>query len=95
MEGNIDNDDNEREIGTNFVGSLDHSCDGLGSLEPSVDDFIAELLVAQMGGGGRRRLREHRSAARRIVSEIYSPTRVTQMIKDKKMRHILPGFAFA
>jgi hypothetical protein len=82
------------EVEQNFIGNLNHASDGLGSLEPSVDDVIAELLVTQMGSSGRSRVREQRSGFRRIVSEIYSPARVTQMIRDKKMKHIMPGFAF-
>jgi len=82
------------EVEQNFIGNINHSSDGLGSLEPSVDDVIAELLVTQMGSSGRSRVREQRSGFRRIVSEIYSPARVTQMIRDKKMKHIMPGFAF-
>ena len=82
------------EVEQNFVGCLNHSAGGLGSIEPDVDDVIAQLLVTEMGSSGRSRIRERRAGFRRIVSEIYSPARVTQMIKDKKMRHVMPGFAF-
>ena len=82
------------EVEQNFIGSLDHSKGDLGSLEPSVDDVVAQLLVAQMGSTSRSLRREQRAGARRIVSEIYSPARVTKMIRDRKMRHILPGFSF-
>ena len=80
-------------VGQDFIGSIDHSKGGLGSLEPDVDDVVAQLLVTQMGSTSRSLRREHRSGMRRIVSEIYSPARVAQMTRDKKMRHVLPGFA--
>ena len=59
-----------RVVEHNFIGNIDHAMDNLGSMELSVDDAIAELLVAQMGSTGRQRLREQRSGFRRIVSEI-------------------------
>ena len=64
------------------------------SMGPIVDDAIAELLVAQTGSAGRPRLREQRTGFLRIVSEIYSPARVTQMIRYRKVRHAMPGSAF-
>ena len=51
----------KHEVERNFVGNINHAMDGLGSIEPSVDDVVAELLVAQMGSTGRQRLREQRS----------------------------------
>ena len=77
------------EVEQSFVGRLDHSWGDLGSLEPDVDDVIAQLLVTQMGSSGRSMRREQRSGMRRVGSEIYSPARVTKMIRDRKMRHIL------
>ena len=50
-----------RVVEQNFIGNIDHAMGNLGSMEPNVDDAIAELLVAQMGSTGRQRLREQRS----------------------------------
>jgi hypothetical protein len=46
-----------------------------------------------MGSTGRSYRREGCSAARRIVSEVYSPPRITKMIRDSRNRHMLPGYA--
>ena len=68
----------------------------IGSLEPSADDCISELLLQQLGSYGRRYRRETRASCTRIVSEMYSPPRVTAELKrsKKRFRHVLPGFAF-
>ena len=65
----------------------------IGSLEPSPDDFIGQLLLQQLGSSGRSFRREQRSCARRIVSEMYSPPRVTVEIRRGRYRHLMPGFA--
>ncbi len=77
-----------------FVGCLDHCATGIGSLEPNVDDQVCELLLAQMGSSGRSYRREATQAARKIVSEMYSPPRVTKLIRETRARHLMPGFAF-
>ena len=76
-----------------FVGSLE-AAQSNGRLEPSKDDVVAELLLTQMGGSGRQHQREFRAAARKIVSEFYSPPRVTKLIRDMKCKHLMAGFAF-
>ena len=53
-------------------GAFDMDMGFIGSLQPSLDDCVAELLLAQLGAG-RRYVREHRQGARKIISEIYSP----------------------
>ena len=60
-------------------GALDMDMGFIGSLQPSLDDCVAELLLAQLGAG-RRYVREHRQGARKIISEIYSPPRITKEI---------------
>lgn len=85
-----ENDDVETEA----AGDVDMDLIGhIGSLEPSSDDFVSELMLAQLGGS-KSCQREKRQAVKRVVSEIYSPPRVTQLIKDMKHKHLLPGFAF-
>ena len=51
-------------------------------------------LVHELGGGGRAYARERRSKLRNIVSEIYSPPRVTQAIKMLPDLGLIAGFAF-
>ena len=65
----------------------------LGSLEPSRDDFVAGMLLQQVNGVGRSYVRERRQAARKLVSEIYSPPRVTAEIRRGRWKHLAPGFA--
>ena len=65
----------------------------IGCLEPSRDDFVSQLLLDQLGGS-KSYIREQRSACRRIVSEIYSPERITKEIKNGKFNNLIPGFAF-
>ncbi len=51
----------------------------IGSLEPveSDRDFISEMLLAQLGSCGRSYRREAQKAGRKIISEMFSPPRVT------------------
>ena len=65
----------------------------IGIMGPSADDFIGELLLQQLGSSGRSYKRENRAACSRIVSEMYSPPRVTAEIKRMKHKHLLLGFA--
>ena len=65
----------------------------IGCLEPTVDDFLSDLLLQQLGSSGGSYRREARSACNRIVSEMYSPPRVTAEIQRQRHRHLVPGFA--
>jgi hypothetical protein len=60
------------DVEMDFVGCIEAS-QGIGSLEPSVDDCISQLLLAEMGSSGKTRKRDGRKGFRRLVSEIYSP----------------------
>ena len=42
----------------------------LGSLEPTAEDFMSDLLLQQLGSSGRSYRREHRACCRRVVSEM-------------------------
>ena len=66
----------------------------IGSLEPDFDDFVSEMLLAPVASAGRSYGREMRAAHRRIVSEVYSPPRVTAELKRGRHAHFVPGFAF-
>ena len=83
------------DVDMGFVGSLSHdvSCGHLGSLEPSFDDEVSALMLAQMGCTSRGYRREGRTAIRRLVSEVYSPPRVTELLRKLKHKHLMPGFA--
>ena len=74
------NDDEAMEMG--FIGSL----------EPQVGDVVAELMLSQLGGS-KRRVKDARRGYKHLVSEIYSPPRVTAEIRKSRTRHLLPGFA--
>ena len=65
----------------------------LGSLEPEPSDVVSELLLQQLGSTGNSYRRETRKAFRHMVSEIYSPPRVTAELRRRPRRHLLPGFA--
>ena len=64
------------------------------SIEPEVDDFVSEMLLAPLASSGRTYGRETRAAHRRIVSEVYSPPRVTGDITRRRHAHLVPVFAF-
>ena len=83
-------DDAEQQDGDADMGLI-------GVLGPSADDVISEILLQQLGSSGRSYRRERRTAGRRLVSEMYSPPRVTEELRRKnargQARHRLPGFA--
>jgi hypothetical protein len=56
-------------------------------------DDVAIFMVEALGGNGRAYARERRTAANRIVAEMYSPPRVTAMIKAMPSLGLVPGFA--
>ena len=65
----------------------------IGSLEPARDDVVSSILLQQLGSVGRRYKRESRSAYKKIVSEIYSPPRITREIGHSRGSHLMAGFA--
>ncbi len=74
-------------------GVGDMSMGFIGSLEPAHDDVISSVLLQQLGSVGRRYKRESRTAYKKIVSEIYSPPRITREIRRSRGRHLMAGFA--
>jgi len=56
------------------------------------NDDVASLLIMQLGGG-RAFMRERKSAHRRIVSEIFSPPRVTGYLSRFPHKNLAPGVA--
>jgi len=88
----------------NYGGDDDASMAGLlGSLEPTTEDSIADMLLQQLGSSGRSYKREARAGFKRItskvfsppgiVSEIFSPPRVTGELLRMGRRHLVPGLA--
>ncbi len=73
------------DVDMSLIGSL-------GSLEPSFDDEVSALMLNQIGCS-KSYHREGRSAVRRMVAEVYSPPRVTQLLKKMRSRYLMPGFA--
>ena len=75
---------NDNDIDMGFIGSL----------EPEVDDFVAQMMLQQLGAMGRNYKREARAGYKHLVSEIYSPPRITAELKKQRRGCLLPGFAF-
>ncbi len=80
------------ETGTEAPGGDQHM-GFIGSLEPARDDFVSELLLSQLGSMGRRYRRESRQSFKKVVSEIYSPPRVTKLLGESRSKHLVPGLA--
>ncbi len=81
----MEGQDEPEDADMDFIGSV-------GSFEPSAEDYVTELMLAQIGGS-KSYARERRKAMRHIVSEIYSPPRITKLIKELKPKWVQPGFA--
>ena len=62
-----------------------------GRLGADAYEIMAE--VRQLGGNGHVYLKERRKSVRRLVSEIYSPPRVTAAAKLLPELKCIPGFA--
>ncbi len=75
-------------------GAQDMEVEHIRSLESDFDDFVSEMLLASVSLSGRKYGRETRAAHMRIVSEVYSPPRVTAELKKDRHTHLVPGFAF-
>ncbi len=82
----------QADVEMDFIGNCE-VIDELGSLEPSVDDVVSSIFLQELGASAGKYKRETRRGMRAIVSEIYSPPRVTEMIAKGRHRHVLPGVA--
>ena len=56
-------------------------------------DCTAELMIGQMGGCSRSYSRERKTAFNKLVSEVYSPPRVSALAKAMPSYGLQPGFA--
>ncbi len=82
----------QADVEMEFVGNCE-LIDNLGSLEPSIDDVISSIFLQELGASAGKYKRETRRGMKAIVSEIYSPPRITEMIRKSKCRYVLPGVA--
>ena len=68
----------------------------VGSLDPTFDDEIAAMMLNLLGATSmnvnQRYRREKSPAMKRLVSETYSPPRITEELRQNPRRHIPPGF---
>ena len=80
------------DVEMDFVGSL-NLIEELGQMEPSFDDEISSLLLSQMGSVGKSCRREAQRSGKKLLSEIYSPPRVTELLRRARSRNLLPGCA--
>ena len=92
MDGGPGGEEIQQDVEMDFIGAM-KAQEEIGRLEPSVDDVVSNLILQQIGSLGRSYRREARQGVKKLVSEIYSPPRVTEMIMESKMKHILPGFS--
>ena len=85
----MDDDD-----GANSIIDDGMSVGFLGSLQPSAKDQISLMMLAQLGSYPQKSyLREKKTACRKIISEIYSPARITAEIQRAGWKNVAPGFA--
>ena len=59
----------------------------------SVEDPIMMCLIEELGAHGRSYRRETRKAVKNIVSEIWSPPRITRLLSRMPTSALVPGFA--
>ncbi len=57
------------------------------------DEPISLFLIFQLACDTRSHYRERRQAFNRVVSEVYSPPRVSGYLAKNPQRHLGPGFA--
>ena len=65
----------------------------VGSLEPTQDDEIAEMLLMQLRAVRSYARVRRRAVQRFTVSEVCSPPSIKNEIEDGKWKHLVPGFA--
>ena len=92
-EGNLDDHDADGDAEMGMVRE-EESEEEIGVLHEDIEDEVSNILLAQMGQSSRSYRRDFRKASRHLVSEIYSPPRITQEIKRGRYRNLAPGFAF-
>ena len=87
--------DTEMDCNDNGDAAMEEDHTTLGNLtQPELSDKDECLmLLAHIGVERRDFKREHKRTMRNLVSEIYSPPRVTKMLSSMKGHPLAPGFA--
>ena len=62
-----------------------------GAIEEEDDEFLT--LIAHIGVETKNFKKEHRQSFRRVISEVYSPPRVTKLLSSMPSCELAPGFA--
>ena len=66
----------------------------LGSLQPSAKDRVSLMMLEQLGSYPQKsHLREKNTARRKILSEVYSPPRITAETTRAGWKNVAAGFA--
>ena len=81
------------ESTTSGIEELESALNLLQRDQVQKDDRAVLAIVRQLGGDTNRYIRDRRSAVHRLVSEIYSPPRVTTAAKLLPELRCVPGFA--
>ena len=87
-----DHEDADME-GDDGEANEDATMDFIGSLEPTCDDVISEILLQELGSSRSYRREKRKAMKRTIVSEIYSSPRVTKELQRMRYKHLAPGLA--
>ena len=77
-------DDDDMQVDTGLLATITRSCGTAQNHAKQVTKLDREIcgLILKLGGGSKRQyLRERKDALQRVISEVYSPPRVTAAIK--------------
>ena len=85
-------DEGDTDMGV--VGEDESEEETVGIIHEDAEDVVSSILLNQLGQAGRSHRREFSQNYRKLVSEIYSPPRITEEIKKGRYRKLAPGFAF-
>ena len=58
-----------------------------------VEDDVTCFLIDQLGGSSKSYSRDRKTAFRKVVSEVFSPPRITAHLSRFPNKDLLPGFA--
>ena len=83
----------ETSEGTPEIQEILNLVDEEAQLDVIADDIEVFKLIEELGGGGRAYARERKTSLNRIVSEVFSPPRVTRAIKMLPGLKLIPGLA--
>ena len=84
---------NDPAISPEHLGSGGGISGGANMEMAFIEDDEPMMLLAQMLPGGRSYAREKRSAFNKLVSEMYSPPRITRMLSRLPNNALVPGMA--